>query len=71
MKKFLDAYAEDKAIINASVGIFNRYIFRGYELSSHSVVIQPALNVSYKGFSTTLLKRFLSSKVSSSLKPFF
>jgi hypothetical protein len=37
-----DAYAEDKVIGNASVGIFNRYIFRGYELSSHSVVIQPA-----------------------------
>jgi len=49
-----DAYAEDKVIGNASVGIFNRYIFRGYELSSHSVVIQPALNVSYKGFSATL-----------------
>jgi hypothetical protein len=46
MKKSLDAYAEDKVTGSALVGIFNRYIFRGYELSSHSVVIQPALSVS-------------------------
>ncbi|MEW6115398.1 MAG: TorF family putative porin [Nitrospirota bacterium] len=39
---------------SASVGIFNRYIFRGYELSNKSIVIQPALSVSYKGFSATL-----------------
>jgi hypothetical protein len=42
---------ETKITGNASVGIFNRYIFRGYELSSNSIVIQPALSVSYKGFS--------------------
>jgi hypothetical protein len=45
-------YAEEKGITgSASAGIFNRYIFRGYELSNDSIVVQPALSVSYKGFS--------------------
>jgi len=39
---------------SASVGVFNKYIFRGYELSSHSFVVQPNISVSYKGFSATL-----------------
>jgi len=39
---------------SASVGIFNKYVFRGYELSSHSFVVQPAISVSYKGFSASL-----------------
>ncbi len=48
------SYADDKVAGSASVGIFNRYIFRGYEIGSNSIVVQPALNVSYKGFSGTL-----------------
>lgn len=36
---------------NASLGIFNRYIFRGYRLGRDSVVFEPALSVSYRGFS--------------------
>ena len=53
-------YAEEKnagdakVTGSASVGIFNKYIFRGYELSSHSFVIQPSVSVSYKGFSASL-----------------
>lgn len=47
-------YAEDKVTGSASVGVFNRYIFRGYEIGSHSIVIQPALSISYKGFSGSL-----------------
>jgi hypothetical protein len=39
---------------SASVGVFNRYIFRGYELSSGSAVIQPQLSVSYYGFTATV-----------------
>ncbi|MCI0473453.1 MAG: hypothetical protein L0Y76_07710 [Ignavibacteria bacterium] len=46
--------AAGKATGNASAGAFNRYIFRGYELSSHSAVIQPALTVSYKGLSASM-----------------
>ncbi len=49
-----NTYAEDKVTGSASVGVFNRYIFRGYEIGSHSLVIQPTLSVSYKGFSLTL-----------------
>lgn len=44
-------YAEDKVTGSASVGVFNRYVFRGYELSKDSFVVQPAITVSYKGFS--------------------
>lgn len=39
---------------NASVAVLNRYIFRGYEIGSHSIVVQPALSIFYKGFSVTL-----------------
>jgi hypothetical protein len=46
-----NVYAEDKVTGSASVGVFNRYVFRGYELSSNSIVIQPAISISYKGFS--------------------
>jgi hypothetical protein len=37
----------------ATVGIYNKYIFRGYELSKRSMVIQPGLTVSYGGFSVS------------------
>ncbi len=32
------------------MGVFNRYVFRGYEIGSKSVIIQPAFITSYKGF---------------------
>jgi hypothetical protein len=35
----------------ATLGVYNKYIFRGYELSRKSVVFQPALSASYGGFS--------------------
>jgi hypothetical protein len=47
-----DVYAEEAKVTgSASIGVFNRYIFRGYELSADSIVIQPAINISYRGFS--------------------
>lgn len=46
-------FAEDAVTGSASVGVFNKYIFRGYEISNRSVVIQPALSASYKGFSVS------------------
>lgn len=49
----LTAYSEDKVTGSASLGVFNRYIFRGYEIGSDSFVIQPALNIAYKGFGVT------------------
>jgi hypothetical protein len=42
---------ETKITGSASAGIFNRYIFRGYELGTDSFVFQPALSFSCKGFS--------------------
>lgn len=47
-------YAEEAKVTgSASVGVFSQYMFRGYELSSGSAVIQPALSISYKGFSAS------------------
>jgi hypothetical protein len=37
----------------ATFGVFNKYIFRGYELSRRSVVFQPGLSASYGGFSAS------------------
>jgi len=34
-----------------SVGVLSRYIWRGYESSRHSVVIQPSATVGYRGLS--------------------
>lgn len=46
------AFAEEAKVTgSASVGAFNKYIFRGYEISRGSIVVQPAVNVSYSGFS--------------------
>lgn len=47
-------HAEEPPVAGSmTLGIFNKYVFRGYELSRHSVVIQPSVSVSYKGFSVT------------------
>lgn len=46
-----EAAKEEKVTGSVSAGIYSRYIFRGYELSSGSVVIQPSVTLSYKGFS--------------------
>ncbi len=39
---------------SVSACVYNRYIFRGYELSTHSAVIQPSVSLSYKGFNVSL-----------------
>lgn len=36
------------------MGIFSQYIWRGWEFSKDSVVIQPSVTVGYKGFSLNL-----------------
>ncbi|MBI4683029.1 MAG: hypothetical protein HY757_08015 [Nitrospirae bacterium] len=53
-KEVLLAHSE-KPPVSGSVGlgVFNKYIFRGYELSESSVVIQPSVSVSYKYFSAS------------------
>ncbi len=39
---------------SAALSVLNHYIFRGYELSSHSAVFQPTLTINYAGFSANL-----------------
>ena len=49
------AMAEEEApSADFSVGLYSKYIWRGYELSDGSMVIQPSLSVSYKGFGANL-----------------
>jgi len=48
------AVAEESQVTgNANLGVFNKYIFRGYELSNKSVILQPAVGISYRGFSAS------------------
>lgn len=46
--------AEDKVTGEVAVSILSAYIWRGQELSRHSVVIEPSLTVSYKGFTASI-----------------
>jgi hypothetical protein len=53
------AKAEEQAPANNisgsfSTGIYNKYVFRGYEMSDDSLVIQPSLTLNYKNFSVNL-----------------
>ena len=45
---------DEKPTGEATMAALNRYIWRGYELSRNSVVIQPSLTVGYRGFSANL-----------------
>lgn len=44
---------EAKVSGSGTLGVYNRYIFRGYEIGKSGLVIQPSLTASYKGFSAT------------------
>ena len=47
--------AEDEApSADASVAFLSKYVWRGFELSDDSIVIQPSLSVGYKGFAANL-----------------
>jgi len=48
------AEEEAKPSASAAVGVFSQYIWRGYELSKDSVVIQPSITVGYKDVSLNL-----------------
>ena len=52
----VNLWAEEEAKPGASadVGVFSQYIWRGYELSKDSVVIQPSITVGYKDVSLNL-----------------
>ncbi|MCX8110849.1 MAG: hypothetical protein N3D15_06335 [Syntrophorhabdaceae bacterium] len=39
---------------SVSLGTYNQYIFRGYEIGKSGLVIQPSMSLSLKGFSATI-----------------
>jgi hypothetical protein len=43
--------AAERPTADASVGLYSKYVWRGFELSRDSLVIQPSVTVGYKGFS--------------------
>ena len=45
---------EEKPEASADVSVFSKYVWRGFELSDDSIVVQPALSVGYKGFTLGL-----------------
>ena len=45
------APAEEKPTGDFTVAAMSQYVWRGYELSRNSVVIQPSMTIGYKGFS--------------------
>jgi len=45
---------EEMPSADASVGFYSKYVWRGFEQSKDSLVIQPSLSVSYKGFGANL-----------------
>ncbi len=45
---------EDKPSASGDIGVFSKYVWRGYELSKNSAVIQPSATISYKGFGLNL-----------------
>ncbi|MHB8770189.1 MAG: hypothetical protein ACYC7J_04250 [Syntrophales bacterium] len=45
---------EEKPTGDFTTAVLNKYVWRGYELSRHSVVIQPSMTIGYKGFSANL-----------------
>jgi hypothetical protein len=44
---------EERVTGSVTLGVFNKYIFRGYKLSTGGFVVQPAISASVKGFSAT------------------
>jgi uncharacterized protein (TIGR02001 family) len=45
---------EEKPTANLTMGAYSQYIWRGFEMTKDSIVIQPSMTVAYKGFSANL-----------------
>jgi len=45
-----EAAEEERPTLSADVAFLSKYIWRGYELSRNSLVIQPSVTAGYKGF---------------------
>jgi len=48
------AHEEERPTGDFTVAAMSQYIWRGYEMSRHSIVVQPAAAIGYKGFSAGL-----------------
>ncbi|NQT68706.1 MAG: hypothetical protein HQ552_03905 [Desulfobacteraceae bacterium] len=48
------AEEEEKPSASADMAVLSKYVWRGYEFSKDSAVIQPSMTVSYKGFGFNL-----------------
>jgi hypothetical protein len=54
-QKTTDSVKEEQKVTGSVTSAFlSQYVFRGYELSSQNLVIQPAITLSYYGFSLNL-----------------
>jgi hypothetical protein len=53
-KTVVQKQEEDKVTGEVATSILSAYIWRGQELSRHSVVIQPSATVSYRGFTANI-----------------
>jgi hypothetical protein len=55
--------AEEPKVTGAgSIGFYNKYIFRGYEIGTENFVAQPSLSASYKGFTATFWGNYDSNQ---------
>jgi hypothetical protein len=48
------AVAEEKPTGDFTAAVLSQYIWRGYELSRNSIVVQPSATIGYKGFSANI-----------------
>jgi hypothetical protein len=48
------ALAADKPTADLSMDALSKYVWRGFELSQDSMVLQPSMTIGYKGFSANL-----------------
>jgi hypothetical protein len=53
---------EPKVTGVGSIGFYNKYIFRGYEIGTENFVAQPSLSASYKGFTATFWGNYDSNQ---------
>jgi hypothetical protein len=45
---------EEKPTGDFTTAVLNQYVWRGYELSRNSIVIQPSMTIGYKGFTANI-----------------
>ena len=53
---------DPKVTGTGSIGFYNRYIFRGYEIGTENFVVQPSLSASYKGFTAAFWGNYDSNQ---------